>query len=137
MALNFHPEPGMVLICDFTTGFRVPEIVKRRPVVVISPRRRRASPLCTVVALSTTAPSPVERFHHRLDPASLPGRLADKETWAKGDLLATVSLARLDRVRVGRNKQGKRLYLAHAVTAGDLSALRQCVQVALGLQGSS
>ena len=43
MALNFHPEPGMVLICDFTTGFRVPEIVKRRPVVVISPRRRRAS----------------------------------------------------------------------------------------------
>lgn len=28
MAIQFHPDPGTVLICDFT-GFREPEMVKR------------------------------------------------------------------------------------------------------------
>jgi hypothetical protein len=24
MTLKFHPEPGTILICDYTTGFRAP-----------------------------------------------------------------------------------------------------------------
>ncbi|MCB2262482.1 MAG: type II toxin-antitoxin system PemK/MazF family toxin, partial [Candidatus Thiosymbion ectosymbiont of Robbea hypermnestra] len=80
MALTFHPRPGMVLICDFNTGFKAPEMIKRRPVVVISPRPRRSNQLCTIVPLSTTVPNPVEPFHHRMDPRSLPGKLAGKET---------------------------------------------------------
>lgn len=47
--------------------------------------------------LSTTVPNPVEPFHHRMDPRSLPGKLTRKETRAKCDMLATVSLERLDR----------------------------------------
>jgi mRNA interferase MazF len=31
MPLKFHPEPGTILICDYTTGFIAPEMVKRRP----------------------------------------------------------------------------------------------------------
>lgn len=45
----------MVLICDFTTGFQAPEMVKKRPVVVVSPRRRIGQ-VCTVVPLSSVAP---------------------------------------------------------------------------------
>lgn len=133
MSLTFHPRPGMVLICDFNTGFKPPEMVKRRPVVVISPRPRRSTQLCTVVPLSTTAPKPVEPFHHRMDPHSLPGRLARKNTWAKCDMLATVSLERLDRVMVGKEPGGKRIYVADSVTAGDLEAIRRGVMIALGL----
>ncbi len=133
MPLTFHPHPGMVLICDFNTGFKAPEMIKRRPVVVISPRPRRSNPLCTIVPLSTTAPNPVESFHHRMDPRSLPGKLSRKETWVKCDMLATVSLERLDRVMVGKEPSGKRIYVADPVTADDLMAIRRGVMMALGL----
>jgi mRNA interferase MazF len=126
-----------VLICDFNTGFKAPEMIKRRPVVVISPRPRRSNQLCTIVPLSTTAPNPVEPFHHRMDPRSLPGKLGRKETWAKCDMLATVSLERLDRVMAGKEPSGKRICVADPVTADDLEAIRRGVMTALGLVNPS
>lgn len=133
MALYFYPNPGMLLMCDFGTGFRVPEMVKKRLVVVLSPRLRRTSGLCTVVPLSTTFPNPVERFHHRMSEQSLPGKFATRITWAKCDMVTTVSLERLDRVLIGRNAVGKRTYVAQRVTGEDLAAIRQCVRFTLGL----
>ena len=61
----------MLLYCDFSTGFQPPEMVKRRPVVLISPRRKNAA-LCTVVPLSTKEPVPIEDYHHRMNPRSVP-----------------------------------------------------------------
>jgi len=122
----------MLLICDFNTGFKAPEMIKRRPVVVISPRPRRSKQLYTIVPLSTTVPNPVEPFHHRMNSRSLPGKFAEKETWAKCDMLATVSLERLDRVMVGKSPQGKRLYVAQEVLSEDLEAIRRGVMLALG-----
>ncbi|TSK07036.1 MAG: hypothetical protein FPO08_10425 [Geobacter sp.] len=133
MALSFHPKPGMVLMCDFSKGFRPPEIVKVRPVVVISPRPRRRTQLCTVIPLSSTAPSPVEPHHHKLDPASLPQALAGTETWAKCDLIMTVCLDRLDRVKGRDPKTGQRLYTTSEVTAADFDAIQGAVVAALGL----
>ena len=124
--LTFHPNPGTLLICDFDTGFKASEMVKKRPVVVISPRRRRSTvQLCTVVPLSTTAPDPVERFHHRMNPKSLPVSFRSQDAWAKCDMLYTVSLNRLDRVRVTTG--GKRTYSAPQVLAEDLDAIRRGV----------
>jgi mRNA interferase MazF len=132
MPLSFHPRTGVVLMCDFNTGFKAPEMVKVRPVVVISPRRRSDS-LCTVVPLSTTAPNPVEGYHHRLDPKSLPSKLANAETWAKCDMVTTVSLERLDRVKNGKEPNGKRIYVAQQILPADLEAIRRCVLVGLGI----
>ena len=137
MALMFHPEPGTVLMCNFDTGFRPPEMVKVRPVVVLSPRRRRGSALTTVVPLSTTPPNPVEPFHYRLNSVSLPGRLAARETWAKCDMLYTVSLERLDRVRIGKEPGGRRRYTAQKIEPADLAAIQRCVAIALGLDRSA
>jgi uncharacterized protein YifN (PemK superfamily) len=97
----------MVLICDYSTGFKPPEMVKRRPVVV-------------------------ESCHHQLDPASLPGPLSSTPTWAKCDMLATVSLDRLDRVKLGRDAKGKRLYSTQAVTEDDFKEIQRSVLHALG-----
>ncbi len=134
MSLSFHPKPEMVLICDFTTGFKAPEMVKRRPVVVISPRPRRKTQLCIVVPLSTTSPDPVEPHHHCLDPSSLPASLAIRETWAKCDMPMTVSLNRLGRVKLGKDRNtGKRLYGSGMVTSTDFKAIQKCVLSALGL----
>ena len=58
MAINFHPRLGQVLYCDFKTGFRPPEMVKARPVVVLS---RNHHELCTVVPLSGTEPKESRR----------------------------------------------------------------------------
>lgn len=134
MPLTFHPQPGMVLICDFSTGFKPPEMVKRRPVVVISPRPRRKTQLCIVVPLSTTPPVPVEACHHQLDPASLPGPLSTTPTWAKCDMLATVALDRLDRLKLGREANGKRLYSTQVISADDFKAIQRSVLHALGFQ---
>ncbi len=61
MPITFVPDPGDVLMCDFTTGFQPPEMVKVRKVVVLSPRSRTAMPdTLLVVPLSKTAPVPRE-----------------------------------------------------------------------------
>ncbi|MCY4375334.1 MAG: type II toxin-antitoxin system PemK/MazF family toxin [Spirochaetaceae bacterium] len=124
MALLFPPHPGTFLMCDFNTGFEPPEMTKRRPVVVISPRPKNRVGLCTVVPLSTAAPNPVRRFHYLMAERSLPPELRGQDSWAKCDMLCTVSLRRLDWV------SGRR---ALRVLDEDLVAIRRCVAVALGL----
>ena len=134
--LPFQPKPGMLLMCDFDTGFKPPEMVKVRPVVVISPGRKRSrARLCTVVPLSSAAPRPVEPFHYRIRRQSLPRTLRRRrETWAKCDMLYTVSVDRLDRVRV--KKGGKPTYGTPRVPADVLDAIRGGVIKALGLDVS-
>ena len=136
MPLKFNPRPGTLLMCDFGTGFKAPEMTKKRPVVVISPRRRRLTvQLCTIVPLSTAVPDPVEQFHHRMNPRSVPVELGTQESWAKCDMLYTVSLDRLDRVTV--NRGGRRVFVAPRVLDEDLGAIRQGVVNALGLDTRS
>jgi len=122
----------MVLMCDFDTGFRPPEMVKRRPVVVLSPRRHNAQ-TCVVVPLSTTVPEPAEVYHHQLDFESLPPLLRHSPVWAKCNMIAAVSLERLDRVRDGRDGLGRRRFVARHITEADLVAIRQGVLFAIGL----
>ena len=56
MPISFPVARSTILLCDYSTGFREPEMVKRRPVVVVSHRLPRRDGLCTVVPLSTTPP---------------------------------------------------------------------------------
>jgi uncharacterized protein YifN (PemK superfamily) len=72
-------------------------MVKVRPVVVISPRRR-SSQLVTVVPMSSLPPSPIEPWHYPLPAGAYPP--ARGQVWVKADMIATVALARLDRVKV-------------------------------------
>lgn len=128
MPLTFHPGPGAIVICDFSTGFRPPEMVKVRPVVVISPRRRTTQ-LATVVPLSSTAPVPAEPWHYRLPPGVYPP--ARGPIWAKCDMVATVSFDRFDRVRV--KSGGTRTYHTFQLGSADLAAILAAVRAALGL----
>jgi uncharacterized protein YifN (PemK superfamily) len=131
MPISFHPKPGTVLICDFATGFRPPEMVKRRPVVVVSKSRQQ---LVTVVPLSTTEPHPLERWHHELRDVSLPIPLRGKRHWAKCDVLASVAFWRLDRVRGPRNPTtGKRTYVSYQVYPEDLRAIQAAILAVFGL----
>ena len=126
--LTYHPGPGAIVICDFSTGFREPEMVKVRPVVVISPRRRTGQ-LVTVVPLSSTAPERVEPWHHQLSPGAYPP--ARGPIWAKCDMVVTVALHRLDRVKIKRDRN--RIYQVFQVSAAELADILACVDAALGI----
>ncbi len=132
MALKFHPRRGTVLYCNFSTGFMPPEMVKNRPVVVISGKANGG--ICTVVPLSTTAPSPIRPWHHLISETSLPSVLRGRATWAKCDMLTAVSLTRLDRVRDGRNADGSRRYSATSIGTEDLAAIEFGIIEALCLK---
>lgn len=126
MTLLFRPKPGCVLYCDFK-GYIAPEMIKTRPVVVISPAHIARHDLVTVVPLSTTAPSPVEKYHYKLTGNPIPGS-SEPEVWAKCDMVATVSFERLDRVKVGRGS-----FQVGAVSMDQVKAIRCAVLPALGI----
>jgi mRNA interferase MazF len=124
--LAFHPHAGTILFCDFK-GAIEPEIGKRRPVLIVQPRLPYRDGLCTVVPLSTKPPIHPQPFHVLLSKDYLPQKGEPLESWAKCDLVCSVSLKRLDRIQVGQ-----RQYIAPKVSAEDLLAVRQGVLAALG-----
>jgi len=96
MPLQHHPKSGTILLCDYS-GFKVPEMVKTRPVVIISPRLRHRDRLCTVVPLSGTEPKHPEKYHHILTfDRPLPKPWNSPRYWVKADMLATVGFDRLN-----------------------------------------
>jgi uncharacterized protein YifN (PemK superfamily) len=133
MPLQFHPPLGTVVICDFS-GFKVPEMVKRRPVVIISPQMKSRHGLCTVVALSTDAPAPVMPYHCQIDLVpELPPPWGSNGIWVKGDMVAAVGFHRLELVRLGKDTDGKRIYLKSPLSADNIKKIRFCVLNAVGL----
>lgn len=143
MPIAEHPLAGAIVNCDFNAGFRVPEMVKRRPVMVLSPKISGRPGLCTVVALSTEAPHPVMPYHKQinLDPP-LPAPWENQGVWVKGDMVNAVGFHRLDLIRtcgrpggddLGKDRSGKRRYLLTPQSGETLKIVRRCVLNAIGL----
>jgi len=133
MPIRYHPKRGSILICDFT-GFHSPEMTKRRPVIVISPKIKSRAGLCTVVALSATEPQPIEPFHCtiQIDPP-LPFPYDKPQCWVKGDMLYTVSFDRL-RFPFQKNPQGKRIPIIQQISAQEMILVETCVLAGIGIQ---
>jgi mRNA interferase MazF len=133
MALKFHPEPGTILVCDFT-GMKAPEMVKTRPVVVVSPRLKHRDGLLTVVPLSTTPPPHICDYHCEITLAPpLPEPFDRATVWVKCDMIYNVAFWRLELIRTARDHTGKRKYLQRIVAAGDMAKIRACLLHGLGL----
>ncbi len=131
--IKFHPKKGTVLCCDFSKGFQPPEMVKVRPVIVITPQLPGRPGFCTVVPISSVEPKPMQAYHHKMDPNSLTPKLQNTECWAKCDMLYTVSLGRLDRIR-DKDPNGKRIYATGKATASDMEAIEVAILNGLGLR---
>ena len=134
MAISEHPVPGTILTCNFDQGFREPEMLKRRPVIVLSPKIGMRAKLCTVVALSTSPPQAKMPYHEKLeiDPP-LPPPYHKGENWVKGDMIYAVGFHRLDLIRLGKDKSGKRIYRFNILTSDQMKVVRTCVLRALGM----
>lgn len=133
MATQFHPEPGTIVICDFR-GFVAPEMVKRRPAIVVSPRLRNRGRLCSIVPLSTTAPPTVAAYHFKLhvDPP-LPAPYDSRFHWVKADMVYTVSFDRLDVMHAGKDASGKRIDDIRVIDKADFTKIQECILQGLGL----
>ena len=133
MAIHYHPEQGTILICDFV-GLKSPEMVKRRPVVVVSPRSRSKTGLCTIVPCSTTEPLPLLPYHHKLYlTPQLPKPYDSHSCWVKADMIYTVSFDRLSLPHNGKDAAGKRIYDIRVLDKLELAQIQQCMLISLGL----
>jgi uncharacterized protein YifN (PemK superfamily) len=130
MPLYHYPYPGDVLQCDFR-GFIAPEMVKVRPVVIISSHASHRRRLCTIVPLSTT-----QAMHsacsHKLSENPCPEFSSANDIWAKCDMLYTVSFDRLDRFHRKTRRDGRSYYVGRLEIA-DLTAIVGAVKSHLGL----
>lgn len=124
--LKFRPKPGQILLCDFSVGFRPPEVNKKRPVVVLSPRNYTRGQ-CIVVALSSQTPKVPKNYHLRLPHGSVPSSKYES-SWAKCDLIYHVSVRRLDRLRTDQGG-----YVAPCLPSQVLDELRVAASNAIGL----
>ena len=134
MALKYPVVPKTILLCNYDLGgFRVPEMVKRRPAVVLVGRMPRRDYLHTVVPLSGTEST--ENHHCRIElDEPLPGGFAQKVWWVKTDMVATVCFERLDLFHTERDQSGKRKYLTQLkVSDENFELIKEKVRFALGL----
>src|SRR5687767_9605450 len=127
MALLFYPRAGQVYVCDFT-GFQEPEIVKPRPVIVVSPRLPFRADIVAIVPISLTEPRHKLPFCYRLSKNYHPDEPDDLPCWAKADMVMNVGLARLTAFKIGRRR-----YAYPTLTQEDLAAVRHAVLCGLGL----
>ena len=134
MPIDYPVDRKTIVICDFDMGgFKPPEMVKRRPAVILVGRLPNRSGLATVVPLSGT-PAPMDcdyqceiTLDQRL-PAPFDGQL---EWWVKADMVATVSFARLDLLRTSRGTDGRRVYLKPKVSEEQFDQIRATILRAL------
>lgn len=124
MPILFHPKPGTVLRCDYT-GFEAPEMIKDRPVVIVSPRSR-SHRLVTVVPLSTTEPDPLLEWHCTLTlDKPLSPKWPETVVWAKCDMLNTFLIDRLDRFNIIVGNARK--YYDRRLSDEQLEEVRRCI----------
>jgi len=113
-------------MCSFK-GFQVPEMVKPRPVVVVSPRLPRRSEVVAVVPISLTEPQPLMPYQVRLSKNYHPGEADDLPCWAIADLLMNLGTYRLEAFKIGRRK-----WATPQMSGDDLAAVRDAVLNGLG-----
>jgi mRNA interferase MazF len=128
MPIHFLPRQATVLICDFSTGFIPPEMVKRRPVIIISPRLHERRGPHLVVPLSNTRPDEILAHHVRLRAGRYSFLRPGVDSWVKCNLIAAVAPVRLDRLRQGRH------WIAPMIDRADFEAVQLGVLHALALQ---
>lgn len=131
--IKSHPKQGTILICDFS-GFSEPEMVKRRPVIVVSKPIATRPGLCTVVALSTTEPPKVLPMHYQLemDPP-LPWPYDAPCQWVKGDMIYALSFRRFSYPKVKKDSSGKRIYDIRTISPEQLLCVQKCVMAGIGI----
>ncbi|MFI8749617.1 type II toxin-antitoxin system PemK/MazF family toxin [Vreelandella lionensis] len=130
--IQFHPKKGQMLLCDFSQGFKDPEMTKdKRPVIVLSNSVNGRANLVTVVACSTVEPNIIQPDHMVLPARALPmlGRFQGNTTWVKGDMIYTVGFHRLNLIQLSSKHPttGKRQHHLNCFGRETMNKIHECV----------
>ncbi len=136
MPIRYAPTPGLVVICDYSKGFKKPEMVKERLGVVVSKRLPHRDGLCTVVPLSTSPSRSGVKYQCKVElPIEAPDPYPGKIKWAKADMLATVGYHRLELPYSKRDPNtGRRKYIQIKLPAQELEKIQIAMLFALGFE---
>lgn len=134
MAVTNHPVVGSIVRVDLNEGFRVPEMRKRRPAVVLSPELPDRPQLCTIVPLSTTPPRTAHPFHLEIElNPPLPFPYSSPKMWVKADIILTVAFHRLRYLgEQSRDENGDRIYDYRVLEGDVMEKIFSCVMNGLG-----
>ncbi|MEQ9487534.1 MAG: type II toxin-antitoxin system PemK/MazF family toxin [Alphaproteobacteria bacterium] len=134
MPIRFHPPRGSIVTVDYNNGFKNPEMDKIRLAVVLSPDIKARVKLVTVVPLSLTEPDNILPFHQQIDvPFALPEKWGNRPRWIKGDMVNAVGFHRVDLLRLGKDKNGDRIYQTSVLDDALFTVVKRCVLHGLGL----
>jgi mRNA interferase MazF len=134
MPIVSHPPQGSVVTVDYDQGFKNPEMDKKRLAIVLSPNIRARVKLVTIVPFSLTPPDHILPFHKQIDiPFELPRDWGQSKRWIKGDMVNAVGFHRVDLLRLGKDRQGKRIYQMEQLPDELMKEVRRCVLHGLGL----
>ena len=74
------------------------------------------------------------QYHCQIDlRPNLPGHWQSDGVWVKGDMVNAVGFHRLDFLRLGKDGQGKRIYLYEPLSNENIKKIRTCVLRGMGL----
>jgi uncharacterized protein YifN (PemK superfamily) len=133
MAILYAVGQGTALICNYNQ-FRPPEMVKRRPAIVVSPRLPHRDGLCAVVPLSQSQNARPALWDVRIEfEKELPLPFPGKVFWAKCDMLFTSGFNRLQLFQTGKDQYGRRKYLKPKLTEQQLLEVHKGILSSLGL----
>ena len=138
MPITYHPDAGEIFICRYPKDLREPEMVKTRPVVVISPSFKHRGKLATIVPLSTTEPRNIMQYHVKITLKNpLPEPWNINPFWAICDHSMTVGFDRLDLIKLEKDQYGKRKYYKAKLDKSVLHAIRIGVIRGIGLDSNT
>lgn len=134
MSILYHPQQGSILRVDLNDGFRVPEMRKRRPAIIMSPALAGREQLCTIVPLSTTEPKPMRKYNCVLDlDPPLPFPYDASKMWVKADMIMCVAFHRLKLLDCGKDANGQRVYDVRVIDTVKMAEIRDCIKYSLGM----
>jgi len=120
-----YVKKGMIVMCDFK-GLVVPEMVKKRPVVVLN----FSSNLVTILPCSTTEPEKIEDFHYKLPDKSMPriSMYNGKQVWVKCNMINTVGLSRISLIKMYNG------YYKDLLGPEQMVNIVKCLKIGIGLK---
>lgn len=132
MPIKEHPPRGSIVTVDYSKGFKEPEMVKLRLAVVLSPNIKNRVNLATVVPLSLTQPDLIMPYHKTLTIPFYMGKWGTPERWIKGDMVNSVGFHRIDFIRIGKNRQGDRIYQYNTLDIENFKTVQKCALHGMG-----
>jgi uncharacterized protein YifN (PemK superfamily) len=137
LALLYQPRAGDIFMCEFPACFDVPEMVKTRPVIVVSPRLAGRRELVGIVPISHSEPDPMCAHHCIIPVRMLPKfmQATGGHRWVKCDMVYTFSTRRLSPVEHPRRMAGKRVYEYPRLDGATLQHVRRAIASGLGIEG--